>query len=86
MDNRLDYAQENPVSTAAALGGHDYINNLRDGWYILEFVRDGRLTECLDTSRLSSLELILDVNNPGTTDVITVMPVELIVPPVEAAT
>lgn len=85
MRNRLDYMLECPVSTAAALGGADYINNLLTGYYMLEFVRDGRLTECLDTSRLSSLELILDVNNPGTTDILSIYPVELIVPPVQNA-
>lgn len=86
MDNRIDRQLENPVSLAAALGGHDYANLVRNGYYLLEFVRDGRLTECLDTSRLSTLELILNVAHPGTTDVIRVYPVELIVPPVEATT
>ena len=84
MNNRLDYGIECPVSLAAALGGADYANNLLDGYYVLEFVRDGRLTEMLDTSKLSSLELILDVLNPGTVDMITIYPVEVIVPPAEA--
>lgn len=86
MDNRLDYMMELPVSLAAALGGADYANNLLTGYYMLEFVRDGRLTESLDTSKLSSLELILDVAHPGTTDTVTIYPVELIVPPVEVTT
>lgn len=81
MDNRVDYQLENPVSLAAALGGAEYENLIRTGWYFVEFVRDGRLTECLDTSRLSSLEFVLDVNHPGTTDSVTIYPVELIVPP-----
>jgi len=41
------------------------------------------LTECLDTSKLSSLDLILDVSHPGTDDFVDVYPVELIMPPVE---
>lgn len=86
MKNRVDYQLENPVSLAAALGGHDYANLVRTGYYVLDFVRDGRLTECLDTSRLSSLELVLNVLHPGTTDLVRVYPVELIVPPVEATT
>lgn len=83
MDNRVDRSLECPVSTAAALGGADYINRVLDGYYLLEFVRDGRLTEALDTSKLSTLELILDVNNPGTTDMLTVYPVEMIVPAIQ---
>lgn len=86
MDNRLDYSLECPVALAAALGGASYANRLLDGYYMLEFVRDGRLTECLDSSRLSSLELILNVAHPGTNDFIYVYPVELIVPPVERTT
>ena len=84
MMNRAEFGVEAPVSEAGALGGADYSNRLLDGYYLLEFVKDGRLTECLDTSRLSSLEFILDVTSVGTTDMITVYPVELIVPPVEA--
>ncbi len=76
MDNKVEYSLEVPVSTAI-------LENRLDGYYILEFVKDGRLTECLDTSRLSTLELIVDVANPGTTDFLYIYPVELIVPPVE---
>lgn len=86
MDNRIDYQMENPVSLAAALGGHEYGNLRRCGYYLVDFVRDGRLTECLNTGRLSSLDFILDVNHPGTTDVITIIPVELITPPEDRTT
>ena len=51
------------------------------GLYYLEFVKDGRLTEMLDTARLSSLEFILDVAIPGTTDILRIYPTEIIVPP-----
>ena len=74
MDNRLDYMTEYPVATAI-------LEILFTGYYILEFVKDGRLSECLDTGRLSSLELVLDLNAPGTVDSISVYAVELIVPP-----
>ena len=77
MDNKVEYALEVPVSTVI-------LENLLTGYYILEFVKDGRLTECLDTSRLSTLELILAVTNVGTTNRLYIYPVELIVPPVEA--
>ncbi len=58
------------------------IESMPNGFYLIDFVKDGRLTESLDTAQLSSLEFILDVNSVGTTDVITIYPVELIQPPV----
>ncbi len=82
-DNRLDYAMEVPERTGSAAAlNHRLQELLLEGSYVLEFVKDGRLTECLDTSRLSSLELILDVANPGTADFIDVYPCELIRPAV----
>ena len=82
-DNRLDYAMEVPERTGSAAAlNHRLQELLLEGYYVLEFVKDGRLTECLDTARLSSLELILDVANPGTADFIDVYPCELIRPPV----
>jgi len=87
-DNRLDYMIEVPelLASAAALN-HRLLENGLEGYYVLEFCKDGRLTECLDTSRLSSLELILDVVLPaGSTDAfIDIYPCELIRPPVIAA-
>lgn len=80
--NRLEYSMEVPerTGTAAALN-HRLQELLLEGYYVLEFVKDGRLTECLDTSRLSSLDLVLNVAHPGTDDFIDVFPVELIAPP-----
>jgi len=83
-DNRLDFKLEVPerTGTAAALN-HRLQELLLEGYYVLEFVKDGRLTECLDTAKLSQLELILDVAHPGTNDFIDVFPCELIRPPVK---
>jgi hypothetical protein len=78
-DNRVDYNMEVPNSTGTAPA--EVANRNLPGWYFVEFVRDGRLTESLNTQRLSSLEFILDVNHPGTTDRVTIYPVELILPP-----
>ncbi|MBA7518470.1 hypothetical protein ES705_10540 [subsurface metagenome] len=81
--NRLDFSMEVPeiISDAAALN-HRLEEQSLEGYYILEFVKDGRLTECLDTSRLSSLELNLDVVSVGDADFIDVYLTELIRPPV----
>ena len=59
--NRLDKAMEVPELMADAALTHRLLERQLEGYYILEFVKDGRLTECLDTSKLSSLELELDV-------------------------
>jgi len=81
--NRLDYGMEVPelVTDAAALN-HRLLERQLEGYYFLEFVKDGRLTECLDTSKLSSLELELDVVSVGTLDFVDVYLTELIRPPV----
>ena len=83
--NRIDYEMEVPeiIGDAAALN-HRLEEQSLEGYYILEFVKDGRLTECLDTSQLSSLELELDVVTVGTVDVIDVYLTELIRPPAVA--
>ena len=81
-DNRLDGEMQIPERTGSAAAlNHRLQELLQEGYYILEFCKDGRLTECLDTSRLSSLDMILDVAHPGTDDFIDVYPVELIKPP-----
>lgn len=87
LDNRLERQQEIPENLAAQGTAWDhYLYELNhEGYYLLEFVKDGRLTECLDTSKLSSLDLILDVSHPGTNDFVDVYPCELIRPPVEVA-
>ncbi len=84
-DNRLEKRMEVPEQTSSTAALNHRLQALTlEGYYLLEFVKDGRLTESLDTSRLSSLDLFLDVSNPGTNDFIDVFPVELIMPPVEA--
>ena len=83
-DNRVECGIEvSEVDGSAAAVDHYYLTHVLEGYYLLEFVKDGRLTEMLDTTRLSSLELVLDVNNPGTTDLIDVYPVELVLPAIE---
>lgn len=83
--NRLYCGLQVPerIGSAAALN-HRLQELLLEGYYLLEFVFDGRLTECLDTSKLSSLTLILDVAHPGTDDFIDVFPCEIIMPPIPA--
>lgn len=80
-DNRLHAGLEvaERIGSASALN-HRLQELVLEGYYLLEFVSDGRLTESLDTSKLSSLKLVLDVANPGTVDFIDVYPVELIMP------
>lgn len=82
MDNRLEFATESPISQDTQDRSHQ--ENVIPGYYILEFVKDGRLTECLDTSKLSSLTLELDVAHPGTDDFIDIYPTELLMPPLPA--
>lgn len=86
--NRLDYEMEVPeiMSDAAALN-HRLEEQALEGYYILEFVKDGRLTECLDTSKLSDLTLELDVVSVDTVDKLDFIDVyltELIRPPAPA--
>ena len=84
--NRIDQSMEVPELTAdAAALNHRLLERQLTGYYLLEFVKDGRLTECLDTSRLSSLELELDVVSVGTLDFVDVYLTELIRPPAPAA-
>lgn len=81
-DNRLDLGLSVPeLHPPAAAIDHAMIEYALEGYYLLEFVKDGRLTECLDTARLSQLDLILDVAKPGTNDFVDVYPCELIRPP-----
>lgn len=85
-DNRVDCEMEVPeLHPSAAAIIHNLTEYPLEGYYLLEFVKDGRLTECLDTAKLSQLDLILDVANPGTNDFIDVYPCELIRPPVKLA-
>ena len=81
MDDRVEHGICVPevVASAAAID-HFYTEYVLDGYYVLDFVKDGRLTEALDTTRLSSLELLLDVNKVGTDDFIDIYPSELTLP------
>ena len=87
-NNRSEFMLQVPEHLqqgAAAPIDHRLTEYALAGYYVLEFVKDGRLTECLDTAKLSSLELILDVVSVGTEDFIDVFPCELIRPPVAVA-
>ena len=66
VQNRLAHALAVPerTGTAAALN-HRLQELVMEGYYYIDFCRDGRLSEMLDTSYLSDLELILEVANPG---------------------
>lgn len=55
------------------------------GYHVLEFATDGLLTESLDARGLSSLDLVLDVLNPATTNRVKVYPMEVISPPAQPA-
>ncbi len=82
MDNRIECEIEvSEVDGSAAAVDHYFLEHLLEGYYLLEFVKDGRLTEALDTSRLSSLELVMDVAAVGTDDFVDIFPCELIMPP-----
>jgi len=72
-------------NTSAAAMDHALQEFLQEGYYLLEFVKDGRLTECLDTTKLSSLTLELAVENPGAVDFVDVYPCEILMPPLPAA-
>ena len=83
MDNRLFNQLEVPSVLAAQGTAQDHylVENLLEGYYLIEFCPDGFLTQALDTTRLSSLEFELDVTVRGTVDYIEVIPCELIRPP-----
>jgi hypothetical protein len=53
-------------------------NNSSDGWYYIDLVTDGRLSESIDSLGLSELIIETDVANPGTTDKIFIYPMEII--------
>lgn len=53
------------------------------GYGYVDFCPEGRLVDALNASGLSSLEMILDVAHPGTTDKVRIYPCE-IVPPMPA--
>ncbi len=83
-NNRLYCEMEVPERNDA--GGalcHYSQELLLEGYYLLDFVIDGRLTEMLDTRRLSSLTLELNVARPATNDWVDVYSSEVIKPVIE---
>jgi len=66
VQNRLAHELQVPerIGSGAALD-HALQELLLEGHYYIDFCRDGRLSEMLDTSYLSDLELVLEVANPG---------------------
>ena len=83
-NNRL-YAMMEVPERNDALGAlcHASQELLLEGYYLLDFVVDGRLTEMLDTRKLSSLTLELNVARPGTNDWVDVFCCEIIKPVIE---
>ncbi len=73
VQNRLAYNMEVPERTGSAAALNHRLQELvLEGYYYIDFCRDGRLTEMLDTTMLSDLELVLEVANPGDADFIEV--------------
>jgi hypothetical protein len=83
--NRVDAQIEVPerVGSGAALN-HAQQELLLEGYYWLNFVHDGLLTEMLDTTRLGDLKLMADCAVPGTQDVVDIYMSEIIMPPAAA--
>ncbi len=66
VQNRLQHQLSIPERTGSAAALNHRLQELvQEGYYYLDFCRDGRLSEMLDTSMLSDLELVLEVANPG---------------------
>lgn len=61
------------------------LESIPTGYYVIDFSEDGRLFDSLDTSGLSSLDLILDVTASADTDRIKVYTTEIITPTVAAS-
>ena len=73
VQNRLAYNMEVPERTGSVAALNHRLQELvLEGYYYLDFCRDGRLTEMLDTTMLSDLELVLEVANPGDADFVEV--------------
>lgn len=50
------------------------------GYYYIDFCPEGRMVDALDATRLSSLEMILDVAHPGSVDKVRIYPCEIVPP------
>ncbi|KKN24051.1 hypothetical protein LCGC14_0898750 [marine sediment metagenome] len=82
VQNRLQHAIEVPERTGSAAALNHRLQELTlEGYYYIDFCRDGRLSEMLDTSMLSDLELSLEVVNPGSADYVDVYFDHLFPPP-----
>ena len=82
VQNRLANAMQIPERTGSAAALNHRLQELvQEGYYYIDFCRDGRLSEMLDTSFLSDFELVLEVANPGTNDFIDVYFDHLFLPP-----
>ena len=82
VQNRLANAMQIPERTGSAAALNHRLQELvQEGYYYIDFCRDGRLSEMLDTSFLSDFELVLEVANPGTNDFIDVYYDHLFLPP-----
>lgn len=57
---------------------YDLVGQTTTGYYYVDFCPEGRLLDALDATRLSNLEMELDVSVPGTVDKIRVYPCEII--------
>ena len=84
--NRLTQGIQVPeIITDAAAVNHRLHETGLLGYYYIDFCRDGRLSEALDTRVLSDLEFMLQVASVGTADFIDVYADELMLPAVTAA-
>ena len=82
VQNRLQHAMEVPERTGSAAALNHRLQELvLEGYYYIDFCRDGRLSEMLDTSMLSDLELSIEVANPGSADYVDVYFDHLFPPP-----
>ena len=68
-----DLAGENAIT-------FDLQDQSRTGYYYVDLCPTGQMVDALDATALSRLEAIVDVNAPGTTDIIRIYPCEIISP------
>lgn len=73
VQNRLACGLQVPERTGSvAAMNHRLQELILEGYFYIDFCRDGRLTEMLDTTMLSDLELNLEVANPGDADYVEI--------------
>jgi len=71
VQNRLQFGLSVPERTGSVAAMNHRLQELvLEGYYYIDFCRDGRLTEMLDTTMLSDLEMVFEVANPGAADYI----------------